>query len=212
MSSGCLLVPPGVRLYPETAATGAPWIREALMLIMLGMGLTIKTETLLGLREAGRPLILGVSLQFLIMPLLAWALVILFGLPPLLALGVILVGCCPGGTASNVVCWLARGDVALSVAMTTVSTLLAPLLTPLWVWLLASETLAINPLALFLSVIQIVLLPVFLGFIIRKFSRPPMWMLDGLLPLIAMVTIAWIVGVIVALNVGRLDELIWRRS
>jgi len=195
-------------LNPEQAGAGKAWITEALMLIMLGMGLTLRPADVAALKHAGKPVLLGVFLQYAIMPLTAWLLVILLGLPKMLALGVILVGCCPGGTASNVVSWLARGDVALSVAMTTVSTLLAPLLTPFWIWLMASAWLPVDPVALFGSVVQIVLLPVGLGILIRRFWQPPDWFIDGVLPLLAMVAIAWIVGVVVGLNASGMSEML----
>jgi len=187
---------------PAQASIGKVWIPEALMLIMLGMGLTLRPNDLLALKHAGTPVLLGIFLQYIIMPLTAWLLVILLGLPKMLALGVILVGSCPGGTASNVVAWLARGDVALSIAMTTASTLLAPILTPFWIWLLASAWLPVDPVALFGSVVQIVLLPVGLGILIRRFWQPQDLFIDGILPLIAMLAIAWIVGVVVGLNVA----------
>jgi len=193
--------------FPDLATPGAGWIREALMLIMLGMGLTLRAEDIKALRHAGKPLLLGVSLQYLVMPLVAWLLSWLLNLSPVIALGVILVGCSPGGTASNVVTWLARGDVALSVAMTTASTLIAPLMTPLWVWLIASAWLDIDPVVLFASVVQIVLLPVLIGIIIRRFWQPEEWILDGVFPLIAMLTISWIVGVVVALNVEHMADI-----
>jgi len=193
--------------FPENAASGAGWIKEALMLIMLGMGLTLKISDIRQLRHAGRPLLVGVSLQYLIMPLAAWSLSMALNLSPMLAMGVILVGCSPGGTASNVVSWLARGDVALSVAMTSLSTLLAPIMTPLWVWLLASAWIDIDPAALFVSVVQIVLLPVVAGIAIRSLWKPGKILLNGVFPLVAMLTIAWIVGVVVGLNIGRLHDV-----
>jgi len=192
---------------PVQAGAGKSWIPEALMLIMLGMGLTLRPDDLLALKHAGKPVLLGVFLQYMVMPLTAWLLVILLGLPKMLALGVLLVGCCPGGTASNVVAWLARGDVTLSVAMTTASTLLAPILTPLWLWLMASAWLPVDPMALFASVVKIVLLPVGLGVLIRRFWQPSEWLLEGLLPLVAMLAIAWIVGVVVALNVSGMADM-----
>ncbi len=194
--------------FPGQAAAGKAWITEALMLIMLGMGLTLRPEDVSALKHAGAPVLLGVFLQYMIMPLTAWLLVVVLGLPKMLAVGVILVGSCPGGTASNVVSWLARGDVALSVAMTTVSTLLAPIMTPFWVWLMASAWLPVDPVALFGSVALIVLLPVGLGVLIRRFWRPPEWLMDGVLPLIAMLAIAWIVGVVVGLNVGGMAAMV----
>jgi len=186
--------------FPETAAAGKAWIPEMLATVMLGMGLTLKPADLAALKTAGRPVLIGVCLQFLVMPLAAWLLVLAFSLPRELAVGLILVGAAPGGTASNVVTYLAHGDVALSIAMTTASTLLAPLFTPLWIWLLASAWLPIEPLPLFFTVIKIVLAPVLIGVAIRTFWTPGKPILQGVLPLFSMLIIAWIVGVITGLD------------
>ena len=188
---------------PGPAASGKLWIPEALAAVMLGMGLTLTHRDVLALRHGGRTLLLGVALQYVVMPLGAWGIAMFLGLPKLLALGVILVGACPGGTASNVVAYLARGDVALSVGMTTVSTLLSPLLTPLWIWILASTWLAIDPLPLLWTVTKIVLLPVVVGILLRRVWQPSPWFFEGVLPLVSMFIIAWIVGVIVGLNHGQ---------
>ena len=188
---------------PGPAASGKLWIPEALAAVMLGMGLTLTHRDVLALRHGGRTLLLGVALQYVVMPLGAWGIAMFLGLPKLLALGVILVGACPGGTASNVVTYLARGDVALSVGMTTVSTLLSPLLTPLWIWILASTWLAIDPLPLLWTVTKIVLLPVVAGILLRRMWQPSPWFFEGVLPLVSMFIIAWIVGVIVGLNHGQ---------
>ncbi len=192
-------------LAPEAAASGQHWIPEALAAVMLGMGLTVTHRDILNLRHGGAALMAGVALQYLVMPLGAWCIATGLGLPPPLAVGVMLVGACPGGTASNVVTYLARGDVALSVAMTTVSTVLSPLLTPLWIWALASTWLEIDPLPLFWTVTKIVLLPVALGMVIRHFWQPRSWFFEGMLPLTSMLIIAWIVGVVVGLNHGQLN-------
>ncbi len=186
--------------HPEAAAVGKTFIAGMLALVMLGMGLTLTPADLKGLRSAGGPVVIGVCLQFLIMPLSAWLLAVAAGLPRELAVGLILVGAAPGGTASNVVTWLARGDVALSIAMTTASTLLAPLLTPLWVWLLASAWMPVDPASLFLSVIEIVLAPVLVGVGLRAFWTPGERLLQDFLPLFSMLVIAWIVGVITGLD------------
>jgi len=191
---------------PAIAAAGRDWIPEMLAAVMLGMGLTLRPADLMALKNAGRPLLLGVTLQFLIMPISAFLLADLAGLPRELAVGMILVGAAPGGTASNVVTWLARGDVALSIAMTTASTLLAPLLTPLWIWLLASAWLPVDPWPLFISVAKIVLLPVLAGVAVRAIWTPSKLFLQGLLPLFSILVIAWIVGVITALNRDRLAD------
>ena len=185
---------------PGPAASGKIWIPEALAAVMLGMGLTLTHRDVLALRHGGGTLLLGVVLQYVVMPLGAWGIATVLGLPKLLALGVILVGACPGGTASNVVAYLARGDVALSVGMTTVSTVLSPLVTPLWIWLLASTWLAVDPLPLFWTVTKIVLLPVVVGVLLRRVWQPSRWFFEGVLPLVSMVIIAWVVGVIVGLN------------
>ena len=190
---------------PEIAMLGKIWIPEALAAVMLGMGLTLTYQNVLGLRRFGSVLILGVTLQYLIMPLGAWLIAMLLDLPKLLALGLILVGTCPGGTASNVVTYLARGDLALSVGMTILSTLLSPILTPLWIWILASTWLSIDPLPLLWTVGKIVLLPVVIGIIVRCFWTPGVWLLEGLLPIISMAVISWIVGVIVGLNHDQLN-------
>ena len=189
---------------PDAAAAGSSWIPEGLAAIMLGMGLTLTAEDFKKLRSASTPLVLGVGLQYFIMPLAAWIAAVALELPPPLAVGLILVGACPGGTASNVVTFLARGDVALSVGMTTASTLISPIMTPLWVWLLASMWLPIDPVPLFWTVVKVVLIPVILGSIIRRFWSPRMWFMEGVLPLFSMAVIAWIVGAIVGLNHDRL--------
>lgn len=194
-------------LSPDSAALGKAWIPEALATVMLGMGLTLTHHDVLNLRHSGRMLMLGVTLQYLIMPLSAWMIALGLGLPKLVAVGVILVGACPGGTASNVVAYLARGDVALSVGMTTVSTLLSPILTPLWIWVLASTWLSIDPLPLLWTVTKIVLFPVVVGIGLRRFWKPSRWFFEGVLPLVSMIVIAWIVGVIVGLNHDQLNAV-----
>lgn len=190
---------------PDMAASGKTWISEALAAVMLGMGLTLTRQDVLNLRHSSRTLIIGVALQYLVMPLGAWLIAVGLDLPKILAVGVILVGACPGGTASNVVAYLSRGDVALSVGMTTVSTLLSPILTPLWIWILASTWVSIDPLPLLWTVTKIVLLPVVIGMIVRGFWHPNRWVLEGSLPIFSMVIIAWIVGVIVGLNHDQLN-------
>jgi BASS family bile acid:Na+ symporter len=189
---------------PEAAGAGRDWIPEALAVVMLGMGLTLRPEDLRGLRRAGKGVAVGVGLQYLVMPLSALLMAEILGLAPELAVGLVLVGAAPGGTASNVVAYLARGDVALSVAMTTASTLLSPLLTPLWAGVLASAWLPVDPLPLMVTVAEVVLLPVAVGIAVRRFWTPGPWFLQGVLPLVSMGAIAWIVGVITGLNHDRL--------
>lgn len=184
----------------------AKWIVPLLGLIMFGMGLTLKTEDF---REvARRPLrvLIGVLAQFLIMPGLAWLLCQVLRLPPEVAVGVILVGCCPGGTASNVMTWFARGDLALSVAITAVTTLLAPLVTPALIWMLASAWLPVQFGALFMSILQVVLLPIALGLIAQRLLGVRVRHLVEVLPLVSVVSIVIIVAAVVAASQAKIAE------
>ena len=145
-------------------ASYIPWL---LGIIMFGMGATL---TIGDFKEVARhpvSVIVGVVSQFIVMPLVAYLLAIVFRLPAEIAVGVILVGSCPGGTASNVMTYLARGNTALSVACTSISTLLAPILTPIIFYVLASQWLEVSASAMFVSVLKIVLLPIVLGLTIR---------------------------------------------
>ncbi|WP_431482504.1 bile acid:sodium symporter family protein [Pseudomonas solani] len=182
------------------------WIVPLLGVIMFGMGLTLKTEDF---REvARRPLrvLIGVLAQFLIMPGLAWLLCQVLRLPPEVAVGVILVGCCPGGTASNVMTWFARGDLALSVAITAVTTVLAPLVTPALIWLLASAWLPVQFGALFMSILQVVLLPIALGLIAQRLLGLRVRHLVEVLPLVSVVSIVVIVAAVVAASQAKIAE------
>jgi bile acid:Na+ symporter, BASS family len=134
-----------------------PYISTLLGIIMFGMGLTLSGSDFKAVFQAPKNVIIGVLAQYTIMPLLAYGLAMAFQLPPEVAVGVILVGCCPGGTASNVMTYLAKGNTALSVAVTSVSTLLAPFLTPDLTLLLASKWLPVPAGSLFVSIVQIVL-------------------------------------------------------
>ena len=143
-------------------------INPLLGLVMFGMGLTLNLDDFKVVFSRPKDVIAGCVAQFTIMPLLAWTLARVFQLDNALALGVILVGCCPGGTASNVITYLAKGDLALSVGMTGVSTILAPLLTPLLTWMLAGERVEVDVLSMLLSILWVVILPIVAGFIIKK--------------------------------------------
>lgn len=174
--------------------------------VMFGMGLTLKTEDF---REVGRRpgrVIIGVLAQFIIMPGLAWVLCKALALPDEIAVGVILVGCCPGGTASNVITWLSRGDVALSVAITSVTTLLAPLVTPTLVWLLASAWLPVSFSAMFVSILQVVLVPIALGFIVQRLLGERTRIAVDILPLVSVVSIVVIIAAVVAASQAKIAE------
>lgn len=140
------------------------------------------------------------------MPSVAYGLAKAFNLPADLAIGVILVGCCPGGTSSNVMTYLARGNTALSVACTTISTLLAPVLTPAIFYLFASQWLEINATAMFISVLQMVLLPIFVGVVIRTIFKQKVEQFSQTMPLISVIAIVLIVTAVVSVSRDRIIE------
>lgn len=184
----------------------APYISILLGVIMFGMGMTISGEDF---KEVGRhpiKVIIGVLAQFIVMPSLAFALAKGLRLEPEIAIGVILVGCCPGGTASNVMTFLAKGNTALSVAITSVSTLLAPILTPALIYLLASEWLEVSASAMFMSVVQVVLVPIILGLIVQRFFKKQVQKSVEILPLISVVAIVLIVAAVVSNSKERIVE------
>ena len=131
------------------------WINYLLMVVMFGMGLTMKPRDFALVFKRPKDILVGTAAQFIIMPALAFGLSKLFQLDPALTAGVVLVGTCPGGTSSNVITYLSKGDVALSVGMTSVNTLLAPLLTPAITWLLLQTTVRVDVWAMFWSIIQV---------------------------------------------------------
>ena len=164
---------------------------------MLGMGMTIKPSDFKLVFKEPRSVIIGVILQFTIMPILAYTIAKIFHLPAELAIGVILVGCCPGGTSSNVMSYLANANVALSVAITSVSTLLAPFVTPALIYLFAHEWLHVSFLSMLWSVIQVVLLPIIIGFILQLASKKVTREATKILPIISVVAISLILAAVV---------------
>lgn len=191
-------------LLPGTFRPLAPLIPWGLGLIMFFMGATLTLPDFA--RIARQPLIVaaGVAAQYVIMPLLGWAVARALNLPPELAAGVILLGCVPGGTASNVVTYLARGDVALSVSLTTASTLLAPLMTPLLTLWLMGEATEVGFTTLMVSILKTVLLPVVLGVTVRVFFARGTTAVQPLLPWLSTAAISLIVAVIVGGSAERL--------
>ncbi|MCU4362260.1 MULTISPECIES: bile acid:sodium symporter family protein [Acinetobacter] len=172
-----------------------PWI---LGIIMLGMGMTMTVDDFKGVLQSPKAVLIGVVAQFVVMPGLAYVLCKLFNLPPEIAVGVILVGCCPGGTASNVITYMAKGNVALSVACTSVSTLLAPVLTPAIFYLLASQWLKIDAASMFISILQVVLLPIVVGLILRTWLKRQVESYIQVMPLVSVIAIVAIVAAIIA--------------
>ena len=168
------------------------------------MGLTLKAEDFKVVFSRPKDVLVGCLAQFTVMPLLAFALTRIFKLEPALAIGVILVGCCPGGTASNVITYLAKGDLALSVGMTAVSTLLAPFLTPLLVWLLAGETVDVDVVGMLLSILWVVILPIALGLLVKRCWPRTTERASAYLPALSTLAICVIVLIVIAANAHKL--------
>lgn len=172
-----------------------PWM---LGIIMLGMGMTMTVGDFKSVLQSPKAVMIGVLAQFMVMPGLAYMLCKLLQLPTEIAIGVILVGCCPGGTASNVITYMAKGNTALSVACTSVSTLLAPIFTPAIFYVLASQWLEINAMSMLVSILQVVLFPIIVGLIIRSLFKKQVGAYIQVMPLISVVAIVAIVAAIIA--------------
>lgn len=191
--------------FPDVLKEIRPTVINYLLgVVMFGMGLTLNLQDFKIVFSRPKDILIGCLAQFTIMPLLAWSLARIFSLDEALALGVVLVGCCPGGTASNVITYLAKGDLALSVGMTGVSTLLAPFLTPLLTWTLAGKSINVDVASMFLSILWVVILPIIMGLIVKglwpKFTEKA----TDYLPAFSSIAIALIVAIIIGANADKL--------
>ena len=186
---------PGTCLWIQTK-----WINYLLMIVMFGMGLTMKLSDFTVVFRQPKDVITGCAAQFLIMPLLAFGLGKIFGLSDELLVGVILVGRCPGGTASNVITYLSGGDTALSVGMTGINTLLAPFLTPALTYLYLRTTVSVDVGSMFLSIVQVVLIPIGLGLLINKLFGKYTQRITDFLPTVSVTAICLIVAAVVSHN------------
>jgi bile acid:Na+ symporter, BASS family len=183
-----------------------PYIVWGLAVIMLGMGITLSVEDFRRVLKLPQAVAAGFAAQYLIMPLLGWSLAHLLKLPTPLAVGLILVSCCPGGTASNVVTYIARANVALSVLMTMCSTLGAIVMTPLLTKWLAGTLVPVDAWGLFLSTVQVVLLPVLLGVGLHHAAPRLVRAVLPVAPLVSVVTIALICASIIGQSAGVLKD------
>ena len=180
------------------------WINYLLMVVMFGMGMTLKPESFILVFKRPKDILCGIFAQYTIMPLLAFALSRLFGLDAALTAGVILVGTCPGGTASNVITYFAKGDIALSVSITSVNTMLAPILTPLVTYLLLSTTVEVDVISMLLAIVNVILIPIALGFVLNRFFATATQKMVDLLPVISVVAICMIIATVVAHNAEKI--------
>ena len=192
-------------VFPDSLRQIRPTVINYLLgVVMFGMGLTLNLQDFKIVFSRPKDVIIGCLAQFTIMPLLAWILVRLFSLDEALALGVVLVGCCPGGTASNVITYLAKGDLALSVGMTGVSTLFAPFLTPLLTWALAGKSVNVDVMGMLLSILWVVILPIVVGLIVKGLWPDFTKKATDYLPAFSSIAIAMIVAIIISANANKL--------
>ncbi len=180
------------------------WITPLLMVIMFGMGLTLEVKDFALVFTRPKYILIGCLAQFIIIPALAYGLSLAFALDAALMAGVILVGTCPGGTSSNVITYLSRGDVALSVGMTSVNTLLAPILTPAITYLLLQKTVNVDVYAMFISIVQVVIVPIVLGFVSNKLFAKITRTLVDILPAVSVTAICMILACVVSHNAARI--------
>lgn len=192
---------------PEPFAGLAGAIVPLLGVVMFGMGITLTPASFAAVARRPGLVALGVAMQYTLMPLLAWLIGTLLGLPQALLVGLVLVGSCPGGTASNVICYLARGDVALSITLTAVSTLLALLATPLLTWAYVGATVPVPISDMLLSMLTIVIVPVLAGLLVNRLWGHRLGALKHGFPLLSVLAIALIIAIVVALKHEQLAQL-----
>jgi bile acid:Na+ symporter, BASS family len=197
-------VTPSTFKWVTSKAFGQPVINLLLGIIMFGMGMTLSLNDFKLVLTRPLDVFKGAAAQFIIMPALAFLLGKVFGLEEALMVGVVLVGAAPGGTASNVITYMAGGDVALSVTMTTVSTLLAPFLTPALTYLLINKTVSFSPVSMFVSIVQVVFLPIALGLIVKAIIKEKAKVIEEYMPAVSTMAIACIVGGVIGANSAKI--------
>lgn len=193
-------------IVPASFKWTTPHVTTLLGVVMFGMGMTLKLEDFREIFRRPRDVLIGLLAQFTIMPLLAYTLATLFKLPAEIAAGVILVGTCPGGTASNVMTYLAKGDLALSVSMSMASTILAPIVTPILTLWLAGAWIEVSFAAMMMSIVQVVIAPIILGLVVNQLFADFVKRVTEILPLVSIVAILLILGGVVAVNATKILE------
>ena len=191
-------------IWPAGFTWFQPLIIPGLGVIMFGMGTALTLADFKRVAEQPYPVAVGLVAQFFIMPFMAAAIAKFFELPPAIAAGLILVGSCPGGTASNVITYLAKGDVALSVTMTSCSTIVSVLATPYLMLWLAGTYVLVYPPELLLSILTVVIFPVAAGLIVRQFLAARVRQLEAVWPVLSVALIVLVVACIVALSRDQL--------
>ncbi|HBP63374.1 MAG TPA: symporter [Desulfosporosinus sp.] len=191
-------------IYPDPLKSQGYLVTYLLGVIMLGMGMSMTVEDFKLVLSRPKDVITGIVLRYTIMPIVGLLVAKLLGLPPALAAGLILVGCCPSGTASNVMSFLAKADTTLSVTVSSFNIILAPLLLPATFLLLAGGDIHVNATAMFLDVSKVVLLPVTSGMILRYFFSAALDRIMKIVPVISVIAIIWAIGIVVAISASKL--------
>jgi BASS family bile acid:Na+ symporter len=194
-------------LQPQLFTGYQSWIMPLLSVVMFGMGLTLHASDFSYVLQMPKLVFAGITLQYTIMPLTAVVLSDIIGLDPLLTAGMILVGTCPGGTASNVICSLARGNVALSITLTAISTFLAVILTPALTYELVSASIEVPVRDMLLSILIMVIIPVSTGVLLNHIAGSRLRAVSEVFPLLSVLAIVFIIAIIVALNAGNFQQI-----
>ncbi len=194
-------------LFPEEFSRLRGLIVPMLMVVMLSMGITLTPADFRRILRRPGTVLYGALLQFSVMPLSGYLIAGLFRLDVQLTVGVVLVGSAPGGTASNLITYIAGGDLPYSISMTTLSTLVAPLMTPLWTWLLVGKAVPVPFTDMALTTLRIVVLPVAVGMALRGLLREKILRVEKALPYLSITAISLIIAVIFALNRERFPAL-----
>ncbi len=193
--------------HPEFLVDYKFAIIPLLGMVMFAMGMTLTMGDFKRVMKSPKVIALGLLLQYGLMPLLAFIIGMILALPTTLMAGLILVGTCPGGTASNVICYLARADVALSITLTAISTLLAVFLTPVLTWLYIGQEVPVPIINMMLTVLKIIILPVTLGVFVNRYFGQYLTQVKQLLPFVSVTAIVFIIAIIVALNAHQISQL-----
>ncbi len=201
---GAILITLVSWFYPALLTPFADYIELLLGTLMFGMGISLRFENFIEMLKRPKVITLGVVLQFLFMPLIAYAVAIVFGLEQSLLIGLVVVGACPGGTASNVICYLARGDVALSIMITAVSTLLGVVLTPLLTWFYLGQGVEVPVADMMFDIFIITLVPVAAGVLVNHYLGQSLHFVKKAFPFISVLAIILIIGIVMAMTQSQL--------
>lgn len=196
-------------LFPALFVDLKSWIVPLLVLVMLGMGLTLTWQDFVKVFAFRKIVVTGVAIQFLIMPLAAWLISLMLGLSKELTTGMLLVGATAGGTASNVMAYLARGNVALSVSMTMISTLFAVVMLPLQTWIYLGQSVEVPALSMLGMLVKVVVLPIVAGMLLNHFFHHRLSPVAAWFSTFSIGAILFIIAIVVALNSDNLNSIAW---